>query len=223
VKHSLTLDSIFSFLESQSITVDADCRLKLNSYLSLITTWSGRVNLISRRDVPFLLHRHFLPCMWLSLHKAFPPSSSILDIGSGGGLPGVIVQIMSPDSRVVLLDSIRKKTLFLSEVCRHLPLPSEVVCERIESYMLFNRGTFDFIVCRAVAKIDLLWGWSEHLLKPGGFFLAMKGGECNEELSWLQNKKVHYEQIFAANEWIKFSPFLKDKHIIKIRRGDLQG
>jgi 16S rRNA (guanine527-N7)-methyltransferase len=154
----------------------------------------------------------------MGLLREFPPGASILDLGSGGGFPGIIIQIIYPESRMVLLDSIRKKTLFLDEICRNLSLPAEVVCDRIESYLMSNREMFDFIVCRAVAKIDRLWPWAQQLLKPGGYLLAMKGGNCSEELSWLQNRKVRYEQIRPTRKWISFSSFLNDKHIIKIRR-----
>jgi 16S rRNA (guanine527-N7)-methyltransferase len=218
VKHILTLESIFTFLESQSIRIDNVRRHQIHTYLSLVIAWSGRVNLVSRRDLRVLPERHLLPCLWLARQMDVPPGAVILDLGTGAGLPGILIQVLFADSRVVLLDAIRKKTVFLQEVCRHLMLPATVVCERMESYSLQNKVKFDYVVCRAVSTIDHLWTWSRQVLKPGGYLLAMKGGACANEFSWLRQNKIRFQQLLPPLSWAAFSPSFKDKHIVKIVR-----
>jgi 16S rRNA (guanine527-N7)-methyltransferase len=217
VKHPLTLDQLFSFLEKQAFVLTDRQQKKLHNYYNLLKDYSTRINLISGRDVNHLAERHFLPCFWLCRQLEKRLNISVLDIGSGGGFPGVIIQIVFPDSHVVLLDSIRKKARFLEVTCERLELQAQVVCGRAEHYGKDSDSCFDIVVARAVAGIDRLWQWSQPLLKPGGSLMAMKGGACEDEFAWLREHGMPYQRLMPPQKWLLFSTYLNTKHIINLR------
>ena len=113
-------------------------------------------------------------------------ATRLVDIGTGGGLPGIPLHIARPNLRVSLIESARMKALFLNEVVRSMSLDQvEVVHDRAESFAT-RRGTFDVATSRAVASLDRVWELAEPLLKPQGTLISLKGpGEAEGELGAL--------------------------------------
>jgi 16S rRNA (guanine527-N7)-methyltransferase len=218
VKHPTTLDQLLLFLDEQSLCLTALQKEKLRKYHDLLKIYASRMNLMSAMDKQHLVERHLLPSIWLCREVAGLKGDFILDIGSGGGFPGVVVQILFPGSHVVLLESVRKKTRFLDEVCDRLNLPAQVVCARVETYAEDHDSCFDVIVARAVAAINRLWPWSHQLLRPEGFLLAMKGGPGADEFTWLRRQNIAYRRLIPPSEWLSFSSHLRNKHIIKLQK-----
>jgi len=158
-------------------------------YHDLILNWNRRTNLVSPGDEFRLLERHFLESIALLFSTNFTQSSHVLDLGTGAGFPGIPMKILRNDLNFVLLDSKRMKCLFLKEVIKQLALTHiDVWCERAENLTHLSVDKFDFVVSRAVTRLDKLWEWSSVLLKEAGTLLVMKGGDVNGEVSVLEQK-----------------------------------
>lgn len=136
--------------------------------------------LIGPREVPRLWDRHLLNCAVLT--ELVPEGSTVCDIGSGAGLPGLVMAIRRPDLRITLVEPLLRRTTFLEEAVHLLGLANvEVVRSRAEA--LHGTRQFDVVTSRAVASLDKLLDWSMPLARPGGVMLAMKGSSAAEELA----------------------------------------
>nr|WP_246051166.1 16S rRNA (guanine(527)-N(7))-methyltransferase RsmG [Nocardioides guangzhouensis] len=135
--------------------------------------------LIGPREVPRLWERHVLNCAVLG--EAIPEDSAVCDIGSGAGLPGLVLAIARPDLRVTLVEPLLRRTTYLSEVVADLGLDQvEVVRGRAEA--LHGERTFDVVTSRAVAPLGRLLDWSMPLVAPTGALVAMKGSSVSDEI-----------------------------------------
>lgn len=149
------------------------------AYASLLANEGTVRGLIGPREVPRLWERHLVNCALVS--DLLPPGSSVCDIGSGAGLPGLVLAIRRPDLRVTLVEPLLRRTTFLDEVVARLGLGQvEVVRARAEA--LHGKREFDVVTSRAVAPMPRLAGWSLPLVRTGGAFLAMKGSSVQAEL-----------------------------------------
>ncbi|MDV3296878.1 MAG: 16S rRNA (guanine(527)-N(7))-methyltransferase RsmG [Brachybacterium paraconglomeratum] len=135
--------------------------------------------LIGPREVPRLWERHLLNCALLG--RAIPEGATVCDIGSGAGLPGIVLALSRPDLQVTLVEPLLRRTTFLEEVVTELGLPNvEVVRGRAEE--LHGRAEFDAVTSRAVAPLDRLLAWSMPLVRQGGALVAMKGSSVEDEI-----------------------------------------
>jgi 16S rRNA (guanine527-N7)-methyltransferase len=165
---------------------------KLLHYLALFARWNAAYNLSAIRDPAQMLERHIIDS--LSVVKLCGAADEpLIDVGSGGGLPGIPLAIIYPDRPITLLDSNGKKTRFLFQVASQLPLPNvTVVNDRVEAYQPPQK--FAGVVSRAFASVADMVTWCEHLLTEGGRFYAMKGKWPEDELSALA-KGIKVEQV----------------------------
>ena len=137
--------------------------------------------LLGPREVDRLWSRHVLNCA--VLEPFLPRGASVCDLGSGAGLPGIVVALLRPDVRMTLLEPLLRRATFLEEVVADLGLAEvSVVRARAEDYR-HRRPDHDAVVARAVAPIDRLAGWAMPLLRPGGVLLALKGSTAEDELA----------------------------------------
>ena len=149
------------------------------AYADLLATEGTVRGLIGPREVPRLWERHLLNCALVT--DLVPAGSTVCDIGSGAGLPGLVMAIRRPDLVVTLVEPLLRRTTFLEEVVDRLGLAHvEVVRARADA--LHGARTFDVVTSRAVAPMDRLAGWSLPLVRSGGLFLAMKGSSVQAEL-----------------------------------------
>lgn len=151
---------------------------KLITYLDLLDKWNHTYNLTAVRDINEMVSRHILDSLailpYLHPHR-------VLDVGTGAGLPGIPLAIAKPELHFVLLDSNGKKIRFLQEAKRLLLLNNvEVIQSRVETYHP-NLG-FDTVVSRAFSEVQQMIKWTNHLIKPDGVWLAMKGQIPTDEL-----------------------------------------
>lgn len=145
----------------------------LTQYVDLLTDWSARVRLISRNDRNFIWERHILDC--LSLVPHLPIDGPLLDLGSGAGLPGIVIKIMRSDLEVYLLEPARMKTLFLRETITALGLQNTFAIRSRAETLVGDSPKFMIGTARAVARLPQLWHWVEPFLAPQGVLIAMKG------------------------------------------------
>lgn len=147
----------------------------LEQYCNLVRTANQTVNLVSRQDIDQLHAHHVVPSLLFLALKRLQSGDQVLDIGSGGGFPGMVIAIMEPTIQMTLVDSIGKKTTFLKHCVAELGLNNvTVIAGRIEKLETVS-GQYDHVTVRAVAPLDTLWSWASPLLKPAGTLEAMKG------------------------------------------------
>lgn len=159
--------------------VRSDLADQYHSWLAEHATVRG---LIGPREVPRLWDRHILNCAVLS--EVVPEGSSVADIGSGAGLPGIPLAIARPDVSVTLIEPLLRRTTFLDEVVADLGLANVTVIRgRAEDKAVRKEaGLVDVVTSRAVAPLGKLAGWSLPLVRPGGRMIAMKGSSAAEEI-----------------------------------------
>lgn len=152
-------------------------------YAALLAGAGTERGLIGPREVPRLWERHLLNCAVLT--DAIPASATVSDVGSGAGLPGLVLAIRRGDLRVTLVEPLLRRATFLAEAVEQLGLRNvEVVRSRAEE--LQGSRTFDVVTSRAVARLPKLLRWSMPLVAPGGVLLAMKGSSAAQELEEAQ-------------------------------------
>lgn len=163
-------------------------------YAGLLATDGTVRGLIGPREVPRLWERHLLNCALIS--DLIEADATVCDVGSGAGLPGLVLAIRRPDLRVTLLEPLLRRTQFLAEAVESLGLGNiEVVRGRAEE--LHGRRRFDVVTSRAVAPLEKLARWSLPLTRSGGWFLPMKGSSAPAELR--DAEKVLRE--LGADQW----------------------
>lgn len=155
-------------------------RLPLAEHYAALLATDGVVRgLIGPREAPRLWERHLLNCAVLA--DLLPEDATVCDIGSGAGLPGLVLAIARPDLRVTLVEPLLRRTTFLEEAVAELGLDQvEVVRGRAE--ILHGERRFDVVTSRAVAPMERLLGWSMPLVEPHGALVAMKGSSVAEEI-----------------------------------------
>lgn len=155
---------------------------KLRAFESLVHKWQKRVNLLSRSNTA-LWDRHILDSLQLAEHLLSPTHKVVFDLGSGGGFPGIILACALPHHHFYLIESDRKKAIFLSEAVRHLGLNNTfVVNRRIEEHI----GKADIITARALADVSLLLEYSHRFFHTETYCLFLKGKNYAKEIAQAQ-------------------------------------
>ena len=182
--------------------------------LPLYKEWNAKINVISRKDVDNLYVNHVLHSLGIAKLISFKAGARILDVGTGGGFPGIPLAILFPDTQFHLVDSIGKKITVVNKVAEGVGLKN-VRGEQIRAEQL--KGEYDFIVSRAVTRLKEFYGWvrgkvkkeSKHSLYNG--ILYLKGGDLEEEFAEL--KKPH--QVFELNTVFK-EEFFATKKVVYV-------
>jgi 16S rRNA (guanine527-N7)-methyltransferase len=150
------------------------------AYAALLADDGVVRGLIGPREAPRLWERHLVNCALLG--EAVPPGADVCDIGSGAGLPGLVLAIARPDLRLTLVEPLLRRTTFLAEVVERLGLTNvEVVRARAEE--LHGTREFTVVTSRAVAPLGRLLDWSMPLVRQGGTLVAMKGASAADEIT----------------------------------------
>ena len=185
-------------------------RQQLEQLLPLYREWNEKINVISRKDIDNLYVNHVLHSLGIAKVIDFLPGAEVLDVGTGGGFPGIPLAIRFPETQFHLVDSIGKKITVVREVSKALGLVN-VSCEQIRAEQLKHK--YDFVVSRAVTQMKEFYGWvrdkvkrdSEHKMDNG--ILYLKGGALDEELSLLKRPY----QLFDLSDYFKEEFFLTKK------------
>ena len=186
--------------------------------LVLYPEWNAQINLISRKDIENLEERHLLHSLAIAKFQSFKQGTDILDLGCGGGFPGIMLAIIFPDVNFTLVDSRNKKILVVNDVIEKLQLSNaKGIHARAEE---LKGSHFDFVVTRAVATIDKLQQWTRHLIKskhinvrPNGI-IALKGGNIKQEIKAL--KKSDYTEITPISSYFQ-EEFFAEKFILYLQ------
>lgn len=178
------------------------------AYAALLATDGVVRGLIGPREAPRLWDRHLVNCALLG--ELLPDDATVCDVGSGAGLPGLVLAIARPDLRLTLVEPLLRRTTFLEEAVGRLSLGNvEVVRARAEA--LHGERTFDVVTSRAVAPLDRLLAWSMPLVEPTGALIAMKGSSVADEVAAAAADLRRWgcaepEVILLGTEWPEVSP-----------------
>ena len=162
-------------------------RLELaERFVAMLAEQGPERGLIGPREVDRLWERHLLNCALMvdAIEAAAPEAATLADVGSGAGLPGVVIAIARPDIEVTLIETMQRRTTWLEEVDAELGLGLEVVRARAEE--LHGKRDFDVVTARAVAALDKLARWTLALVAQDGHLLAMKGSSAEDEVEKAQ-------------------------------------
>jgi 16S rRNA (guanine527-N7)-methyltransferase len=165
-------------IKELSLDLNQQQHEQLLDYLALLFKWNAVYNLTSVRDPMQMMTHHLLDS--LAAVSAFAGARNVLDVGAGGGLPGVVLAIARPDMKVSMIDTVHKKTAFLTQVKAELELANVTVYTK-KVQELEVATAFDVITSRAFADLSDFVNWSGHLLAQGGQFIALKGTAPPEE------------------------------------------
>lgn len=179
-------DTLSAGAEALGLTLSAAQHQKLLAYLALMAKWNRTYNLTAVRDPAQMMTHHLLDS--LAAVSAFAQADNVLDVGAGGGLPGIVLAIWAAEARpgmkVSMIDTVHKKTAFLTQAKAELQLGNvSVYTARVEQLQVAQQ--FDVITSRAFAELNDFINWSNHLLQPGGRYIAMKGVMPQEEIARL--------------------------------------
>lgn len=187
----------------------------------LYRAWNAKVNVISRQDIDNLEIRHILHALAIARAFRFNPGAQLLDLGTGGGFPGIPLAIALPEVRFTLIDGTGKKIAVVQEIAKALGL-GNVDARHCRAEDLPMRGKFDFVVSRAVAPLDKLLQWSKPLLKkkqehayPNGL-IALKGGDIRSEIKALPGRGADYTEIFPISAFFA-EPWFEEKWVVYVQ------
>ena len=186
---------------------------KLESLYSVYADWNSKINLISRKDMNYFYLHHVLHSLSIAKFYQFKSGSRVMDVGTGGGFPGIPLSIFFPDVNFHLVDSIGKKINVIKVIREELNLKNvnthNVRMEKIDL-------TVDFVVCRAVAPMETLVNWvgdnvsKKHRQVKKNGFICLKGGDLSEEL-----KKFKSKQIIGLSTYFQ-EKFFETKNLVYI-------
>lgn len=184
------------------------------SLQNLYIDWNSKVNVISRKDIDHLYIHHVLHSLVVGKLVEFKEGTGILDVGTGGGFPGIPLAILFPEVKFHLVDSIGKKIRVVNDIARELKLSNvEISQSRIENV----KGHYDFIVSRAVSRIKTVYNWVESKVSGHSFntiangIIFLKGGDVSEEIEELGIQCT----IFEISDYF-IADYFKTKKVIHI-------
>ncbi|MBL7994717.1 16S rRNA (guanine(527)-N(7))-methyltransferase RsmG [bacterium] len=185
MNNDLNLNEFLQRVDKQILETSDLQKKQFGVFFRLLVEWNSNVNLISRNEKN-IVDRHFLNSACLAHFVKFGPEDKIIDIGSGGGFPAIILKVLFPQSYFTLVDSVRKKTDFLRLVVKDLGLTKiDIIndrAEKISSVKEFHKS-FDYVTARAVSSLKDLVGLSKPFLKENGNMIFLKGRSYADEIT----------------------------------------
>lgn len=182
---------------------------------SLYADWNEKINVISRKDIENLYINHVLHSLGIAKVMSFKPGAQVLDVGTGGGFPGIPLAILFPETHFHLVDSIGKKITVVNAVAEGLGLKN-VKGEQIRAEQIKNK--YDFIVSRAVTRLKEFYGWIHQKVKDKSIhdldngILYLKGGDLDQELAELKkpyslyNLPDYFKEEFFETKKVVYVP-----------------
>lgn len=189
-------------------------REQFQQFAEAIAEWNDKINVISRNDVENVAKRHILHSLAIAKVMRFAPDSTVIDVGTGGGFPGVPLSILFPEVRFLLVDSIGKKIKVVQDCIERIGLENAFAAQcRVEEV---DRQV-DFVVARAVTQLPKFMGWIRKKIKRSGFnplqngVLYLKGGDLTEEFAGIPEKP----DVYPIRNYFDYEEF-DEKFVIHV-------
>jgi len=182
----------------------------------LYEEWNEKINLVSRKDIEHIYERHILHSLGIAKIIRFVNGTAVMDVGTGGGFPGIPLAILFPETEFMLVDSIGKKIMVVKEIAKTLGLKNvKASHNRVEDI----NGNFDFVTGRAVTDLNSFYGWVRKKIKsqdinglPNGV-LYLKGGELDADIATFGNRA----QVFPLSQYFE-EDYFATKAVIYIQK-----
>ena len=231
---------IYSILKKYLPAITDEQVHLIQNYHTLLLDWNQKINLVSRKEEESIWSRHVIGSISFLFQFGIEPFSEVVDIGTGGGLPGIPMAILYPGAKFVLIDSIKKKTMAVEEMAKALKLPNvEVVwgrAEELSQYREFQHA-FDYIVSRAVAPVRDIMKWCKPFIRKSdadavkleagaktntrligkGTYVFLKGGDLTDEISHAKIKFKPADIQMFEMPLLTEIPEITDKRLIVIK------
>ena len=207
----MDLIKLWTICSSNGIILDKKQIDDLERFANDLIYWNKKVNLISRKDESEILAKHILHSLSILKYLRIKDKAKCLDIGTGGGFPGIPLKIAKPKINMLLIDSIAKKIKITSMFAQHTGQRNIVAktmrAEELALQKEYN-NYFDFVFARAVTKTNKIVRWSEKILKNKGKIVLLKGGDLNKEIAQAKEEfpKLQIEEIqinLLGADWFK--------------------
>jgi len=184
---------------------------QFTAYHRMILEWNRKINLISRDDENRIISRHFLESLGVLQFIEMRKGEKAMDLGSGAGFPGIPLKIFRPDLEMTLVESRRKKAVFLMQVKETLPLQDTKVIARRAEEIEAGDTPFDTVMCRAVADLSTLVLWCSTLVRrPGGRLIAIKGTRIDTEIDRMKKRRDRAGiEKWSLMDYLPFPSFLR--------------
>lgn len=181
----MTPDEFYQTLTEENLPITEEKMNQFKIYYDLLVEWNNKINLTAITDEQEVYLKHFYDSLSLAKYHNFDDSISLCDVGSGAGFPSIPLKILFPSLEITIVDSLQKRINFLDLLTSSLSLDSVYLYhDRAENFgqNKEHRESFDFVTARAVARMSVLSELCLPLVKPGGYFLAMKASGGSEEM-----------------------------------------
>ena len=202
-----------AIIESYFPELSAQQKEQFSLLQSLYEEWNAKINVISRKDMDNFYIHHVLHSLGIAKVISFMPGTQILDVGTGGGFPGIPLAILFPKAKFHLVDSIGKKIKVVEAIAGSLGLDN-LTCQQARAESL-KPQSFDFVVSRAVTAFPEFYQWTHKLIRPNGNntlkngILYLKGGDLTDELQPFKRKTL----VFDLNSYFK-EDFFETKKVV---------
>lgn len=215
----MTKLEFYQQLEQQHIFLSNHQKQQFDQYYHLLFQYNQIMDLTSVIEEEQVYERHFYDSLTIAFNKNFN-GLKVCDVGSGAGFPAIPLKIVFPEMELTIIDSLTKRMNFLNEVVQQLDLKKvTIITARVEEMDASFRETFDIVMARAVARLNILLELCIPILKVNGIFIAMKGQKGQEELEEAQNA-IQILNL-KLNETQKL-PFIANFYFLKQKKTSLQ-
>ena len=177
----MTLEEFKRELEKRNISLNDKMIEQLNDYASYLKEYNEKINLTAITEYEEVLDKHFFDSLLLADRKL---EGTLVDVGTGAGFPGVVLKIVFPELKVILIEPINKRCVFLESLIERLGLKDiEVINERGEDYSLKHREEYDYVTARAVSNLNTLIEVCGAMVKENAYFICLRGKDGRDEIN----------------------------------------
>lgn len=198
----MQVNEFINKLDQNGIKLDDSQIQQFQSYAEFLVEYNEKINLTAITDIEEIYEKHFYDSLISSFERQY--TGTLVDVGTGAGFPGVVLKIAYPDLKVILIEPLKKRCVFLNELILKLGLKDiEVINARGEEYALSHREQYDYVTARAVSNLNALIEICGAMVKVGGYFVALRALSGLEEIAMAKNaiKQMNFklEKVREAN------------------------